>query len=331
MNPHYTVAQVMQQVLLALIPGIAVMLWFFGWGVITNLVLASLFALTFEALMLYMRKRPLQPFLTDYSALLTACLLALALPPYAPWWLIAVGMLFAIVLAKHLYGGLGYNPFNPAMIGYAALLVSFPLEMTLWPSASGGFGVLDLGSTLSKVFGSGLSNWDAYTHATALDSMKIGLNLHQTPSQLMQTEGMGLIGSQGWEWVNLAFLVGGAWMLYKRVITWHIPIAVLLGLTLLATLFWLYSPNHYPNPLFHLLSGATMLGAFFIATDPVTASTTPLGKVIFGLGIGGLAYVIRTWGGYPDAIAFAVIVMNMAVPLLDSYTQPRVYGRKRSL
>lgn len=331
MNPHYTVAQVMQQVLLALIPGIAVMLWFFGWGVLTNLILASLFALTFEALMLYMRKRPLQTFLTDYSALLTACLLALALPPYAPWWLITVGMLFAIVLAKHLYGGLGYNPFNPAMIGYAALLVSFPLEMTLWPSASGGFGVLDLGSTLNKVFGGGLSNWDAYTHATALDSMKIGLNLQQTPNQLMQIAGMGLVGSQGWEWVNLAFLIGGGWMLYKRVITWHIPLTVLLGVTLLATLFWLYSPNHYPNPLFHLFSGATMLGAFFIATDPVTASTTPLGKVIFGLSIGGLVYVIRTWGGYPDAIAFAVIVMNMAVPLLDSYTQPRVYGRKRSL
>ena len=331
MSPNYTVAQVMQHVLLALIPGIAVMLWWFGWGVITNLVLACVFALLFETLMLSLRKRPIPPFLSDYSAVLTACLLALALPPYSPWWLIAVGMLFAIVIAKHLYGGLGYNPFNPAMIGYAALLVSFPLDMTIWPTATGGFGVLDFSTTLLKVSGFGVSNWDAYTHATALDSMKMGLNLHQTPQQLMQGNNVGLIGSQGWEWVNLAYLVGGIWMLYKRVITWHIPVAMLMGLLVLASLFGFSSPTHYPTPLFHLLSGATMLGAFFIATDPVTASTTPLGKLVFGFSIGALVYVIRTWGGYPDAVAFAVIVMNMAVPLIDSYTQPRVYGRKRSL
>ncbi len=331
MNPHYSVAQVMQQVLLALIPAIVVMLWFFGWGVLTNLVITTFFAVVLEALMLQLRKRPLLPFLTDYSAVLTACLLALALPPFAPWWLMAVGMIFAIVIAKHLYGGLGYNPFNPAMIAYAALLVSFPLEMTIWPNAVGGFGSVDLGTTLAKVLGSGVANWDAYTHATALDSVKIGLSLHQSTPQVMQGESVGLLGSQGWEWVNLAYLIGGGWMLYKRVITWHIPVAMLAGLVVLASTFWLLNTNQYPSPLFHLLSGATMLGAFFIATDPVTASTTPVGKLVFGFSIGALVYVIRTWGGYPDAVAFAVLIMNMAVPLIDTYTQPRVYGRKRTL
>jgi electron transport complex protein RnfD len=331
MNPHYSVAQVMQQVLLALIPAIVVMLWFFGWGVLTNLVITTFFAVVLEALMLQLRKRPLLPFLTDYSAVLTACLLALALPPFAPWWLMAVGMIFAIVIAKHLYGGLGYNPFNPAMIAYAALLVSFPLEMTIWPNAVGGFGNVDLGTTLAKVLGSGVANWDAYTHATALDSVKIGLSLHQSTQQVMQGESVGLLGSQGWEWVNLAYLIGGGWMLYKRVITWHIPVAMLAGLVVLASTFWLFNTNQYPSPLFHLLSGATMLGAFFIATDPVTASTTPVGKLVFGFSMGALVYVIRTWGGYPDAVAFAVLIMNMAVPLIDTYTQPRVYGRKRTL
>lgn len=331
MNPHYTVAQVMQWVLLALIPGIAVMCWFFGWGVLTNLIVASLFSLVFEAAMLYLRQRPIQPFLLDYSAVLTAFLLALALPPYAPWWLIAVGIFFAIVIAKHLYGGLGYNPFNPAMIGYAVLLVSFPLEMTIWPTPQHGFGGVDFSTALARVLDLGVSNWDAYTHATALDSMKIGISLHQTPSQLSQTSEHGLVGSFGWEWVNLAYLAGGAWLIYKKVITWHIPAAMLGGLVVLASIFWLYNANQYPTPLFHLLSGATMLGAFFIATDPVTASTTPIGKIVFGFSIGALLYVIRTWGGYPDAVAFAVIVMNMAVPLIDSHTQPRVYGRKRTL
>ncbi|WP_020559286.1 electron transport complex subunit RsxD [Thiofilum flexile] len=331
MNPNYTVAQVMQLVLLALIPGIALMLWFFGWGVLTNLLIACLLAVALESLLLYLRKRPIKPFLSDYSAVLTACLLALALPPYAPWWVIAVGIVMAIIIAKHLYGGLGYNAFNPAMVGYAALLVSFPLEMTVWPVASGGFGVLDFHSTLLQVFGSGFSGWDAYTHATALDSMKTGLSLHQTPSQLLQTQSMGLLGGQGWEWINLAYLIGGGWLLYKRIITWHIPVAMLLGLSLFASLFWLYSPDNYPTPIFHLFSGATMLGAFFIATDPVTASTTPVGKLVFGFSIGALLYIIRTWGGYPDAVAFAVIVMNMAVPLLDTYTQPRIYGQRRGL
>jgi electron transport complex protein RnfD len=321
----------MQQVLLALIPAIVVMLWFFGWGVLTNLVITTFFAVVLEALMLQLRKRPLLPFLTDYSTVLTAFLLALALPPFAPWWLMAVGMIFAIVIAKHLYGGLGYNPFNPAMIAYAALLVSFPLEMTIWPNAVGGFGSVDLGTTLDKVLGSGVANWDAYTHATALDSVKIGLSLHQSTPQVMQGESVGLLGGQGWEWINLAYLIGGGWMLYKRVITWHIPVAMLAGLVVLASTFWLLNTNQYPSPLFHLLSGATMLGAFFIATDPVTASTTPVGKLVFGFSMGALVYVIRTWGGYPDAVAFAVLIMNMAVPLIDTYTQPRVYGRKRTL
>lgn len=344
-SPHFkpalTVSQIMQGVLLALIPGIIVMLWLFGWGVLINIVLCVILALIFEAATLKMRGRPILPYLKDYSAVLTAVLLALALPPLAPFWLLSLGVFFAIIIAKQLYGGLGYNPFNPAMVAYAILIISFPTEMTTyWQSPSilhDSLGTQSLGLLANlqfQLFGTlpdGLSI-DSLTAATPLDTVKTLLGSGSSSISEITAQGntFGWIAGKGIEWVNLAFLVGGVWMIYKRYINWHIPVS-LLGTLFFMSLFFGYvvDPDSHATPFFHLFSGATMLGAFFIATDPITASTTIKGRLIFGAGIGFFIYVIRAWGGYPDAIAFAVLIMNMVVPLLDYYTQPRVYGHQK--
>ncbi len=327
LHTQQDVGQMMAQVIYALIPGTLALLLFFGWGVVTNLLLSLGFALLLEALMLYLRQRPLRPFLSDYSVLVTGWLLAVSLPPYAPWWLIALALLFAVVLAKHLYGGLGYNPFNPAMVGYAAVLVSYPLEMTQWPTPElAGFAHIGWEQTLQQVFAGGTSGWDAVTQATPLDSIKAQLRLGHSVSDIMNTAAFGWLAGHGWEMVSLAWLLGGLWLLYQRIISWHIPLGLLGALGSMALIFWLIDGQTHASPVFHLFSGAAMLGAFFIATDPVSASTTPLGKLLYAAGIGCITYIIRAWGGYPDAIAFAVLIMNMAVPLLDYYTQPRVYG-----
>jgi electron transport complex protein RnfD len=278
--------------------------------------------------MLKLRSRAVTHTLLDGSALVTGLLLALALPPLAPWWIPVIGSLFAIIIAKQLYGGLGYNPFNPAMVGYVVLLISFPLEMTLWPAAGN---YPDLASTFSLFFTGSLPNAasiDAVTMATPLDTLRTRLGLGDTLTELRSGALFGLAGGVGWEWVNLGFLAGGLFMLKLRVIQWRIPASMLAGLALTALVFHLYDPDTYASPLFHLFSGAAMLGAFFIATDPVSASTTPRGRLWFGFGIGILTWVIRTWGGYPDGVAFAVLLMNLAAPTIDFYTRPRVYGQR---
>lgn len=322
------VTLVMAQLLLALIPAIIALVYFFGSGVLINIVLAVTVALVAEALMLKLRDRPIKPFLTDGSAIVTAVLLAIALPPLSPWWLTTIGIVFAIVFAKHLYGGLGYNPFNPAMIAYVLLLISFPLEMTSWlPSISLSETPLDFTSTLQIIFQGHVSTTvDSLSGATPLDAMKTEIGLLHVPSQIIQQPLFGHFGGKGWEWINIWIAVGGLVLLYRRVITWHIPVAMLSGLLAISLITWLIAPEATASPLFHLLSGGTMLGAFFIATDPVTAATTVKGRLVFGAGVGLLTYIIRVWGGYPDGIAFAVILMNMLVPLIDYYTQPKVYG-----
>ena len=338
-SPHLpvqgSVSRVMQRVIIALVPGIIAYLAFFGWGVLINLVLAIAAALAAEALMLRLRHRPLRPFLGDGSAVVTGMLLALALPPLTPWWLIVLGTGFAIVIAKHLYGGLGYNPFNPAMAGYAMLLVSFPREMTAWlPPAMPGLEMLSLAEHLRYAFFDALPadlNYDAITMATPLDTLKTQLGLNLTVSETVAERGMlfGTLGGHGWEWVNAMYLLGGVYLLYTRTVAWQIPAAFLGSLFVLSSLFFLADPDTHAAPMFHLFTGATMLGAFFIASDPITASTTPRGRLIFAAGIGALVFIIRSWGGYPDGVAFAVLLMNMAVPTIDHYTQPRVYGHSR--
>ena len=322
-SPHLpvrpTVAGLMRRVLIAMIPGTAATVICFGIGVLVNLLVALLAALATEAVLLRLRQRPLQPFITDWTAVLTAALFALALPPLAPWWLTALGAAIAIALGKQLYGGLGQNPFNPAMVGYVVVLISFPTELTYWTPQPVG-----IGASLQAQFGAAdRALLDGLTGATPLDALRSGL----AQAQLVNEAIGGLAGRWGWAWINGGFLLGGLWLVVKRDISWRIPLAVLAGMGLTALLFWLIDSDRYASPWFHWSSGAAMLGAFFIATDPVSGATTPRGKLIFGAGIGVLVYVIRSWGGYPDGMAFAVLLMNLTVPLLDAHTQPRVYGR----
>ena len=322
----------MVHLLLALSPAIAALTVFFGPGVLINIGLACIVAILSEAAMLKLRGKPLKPFLTDGSAIVTAVLLAIALPPLSPWWLTAIGIVFAIVFAKHLYGGLGYNPFNPAMVAYVLLLISFPVEMTRW------LPVVDL-SNIDITFATALQiifteqspyqiAVDSLSGATPLDIMKTQIGLAQTPELIQQNSAFGPLAGQGWQWVNIWFAIGGLFLLYRKVINWHIPFAMLFALTFISLITWLISPETTASPLFHLLSGGTMIGAFFIATDPVSAATTLKGRLIYGAGIGLLTYIIRVWGGYPDGIAFAVLLMNMLVPLIDDLTRSDVYGTK---
>ena len=323
-----SVQRVMFKVLLALLPGIAAYVWLFGPAILVHLGLATVTALVGEALMLKVRRRPLGMFLTDLSAVVTAWLIALTFPPLAPWWLTVTATLFAVVIAKQLYGGLGQNPFNPAMIAYAISIVSFPALMSQWPGTDGHFS-----SQLQVIFGLA-PRLDGLTSATPLDALKTALMLagdsHSTTVASIQANPkiFGLVGGLGWEWIAMAYLMGGLWLIQQRIITWHMPTAFVAGLTIIAAPLWLWHPDTYASPLFHLMSGGAMLGAFFIVTDPVTGATTPRGKLIFAAGIGLLAYLIRVFGGYPDGVAFAVLLFNIGVPLIDMYTQPPVFGMK---
>lgn len=328
---------VMRLVALATIPGLIALSYFFGPGTLINVIMAGAAAMACEALVLKLRNRPIAFYLQDYSALVTGVLLGLALPPYCPWWIIAVGVFTAIVIAKHLYGGMGYNPFNPAMVGYVVLLISFPIEMTQWADPrtvlAEGQSLIGPFTALAHIwFGSGVdgSLLDGYTGATPLDIFK--QNSSFLVEHLYSSEAIFATGhwaGAGWEWANLGFLLGGCFLLYKRVFTWHAPVSMLVALSITSLVFYDGgSSTSGGSPLFHLLSGATMLGAFFIVTDPVTSAVSTKGRIIYGACIGVLIYVIRTWGNYPDAVAFAVLLMNFAAPFIDYYTLPRTYGHQ---
>lgn len=324
-------AHIMLWVIGATLPGLLALTYFFGWGTLINLVLASTVALSCEAAVLRLRQRPIGFFLRDYSALLTAVLIGIALPPFAPYWVTVVATAFAILFGKHLYGGLGNNPFNPAMLGYALVLVSFPVQMTtLWAQAvtASGQELLGFADTLRVIFGGQINLIDGLSGATALDTYKTLIQSGTAQTVLANPTFNGWLNG-GWAWINLAFLLGGVLLLAKRIITWHIPVSMLVSLSL-CSLFLGWDADMYVPLSLHLMSGATMLGAFFIATDPVSAATTRTGKLIYGAGIGILLYVIRTWGAYPDAVAFAVLLMNFAAPLIDAYTQPRSYGHDKA-
>lgn len=328
-GPTHT-ATIMQWVLIATIPGVTTLTWFFGWGTIVNIAFACVIALAGEALVLKWRHKTVGFYLRDCSALVTAVLLGIALPPLSPWWLILIGTLSAVVVAKQLYGGLGYNPFNPAMVGYVVLLIAFPLEMSTWLAPRGSVDSSQLPNLLDAIMALWTSydshRIDAITMATPLDLLKHNNRL-LIEDLWVQNSQFGRWGGTGWEWVNLAFLAGGLWLLYKRVFTWHAPVCMLLTLTILSAFFYDGgSSTSAGSPLFHLLSGATMLGAFFIITDPISSAVSNKGRMIYGALIGVLLYVIRVWGNYPDAMAFAVLLMNFSAPFIDHYTQPRVYG-----
>ncbi|AWS51710.1 MULTISPECIES: electron transport complex subunit RsxD [Providencia] len=328
---------VMLWVLLAAIPGIAAQVYFFGVGTLYQIILAMLTAVITEAVSIRLRKQPVVPVLKDNSAIVTALLLAISLPPLSPWWLIVLGTFFAITIAKQCYGGLGQNPFNPAMVGYVVLLISFPVHMTNWlpphelqnmsVSALDSLSIILSGHTPTGITLEQLrTGIDGMSQATPLDSFKTGLLTHSISEVLQQPILQGSLAGIGWQWVNIGYLVGGLFLLQRRIISWHIPVSFLGTLAILAIVSHLIDDSQHASPWVHLLSGATMLGAFFIATDPVTASTTPKGRIIFGVIIGFLVWVIRVYGGYPDAVAFAVLLANITVPLIDYYTQPRAYG-----
>jgi electron transport complex protein RnfD len=309
-----TVNRVMLQVLLALLPVLAVMYWLFGFSILIQLILACTTTLLAETGILYLRKRPIKIHLYDLSASITAVLLTLAIPSIAPWWIIVYGSLFAIIIGKHLYGGLGYNPFNPAMAAYVFLLISFPLPMTTWQTP---FNPLSYADAFNIIFTTQQA-FDGLSSATLLDYSKTQLSLGNT----LPSQGINM-GTNALIWVPIAYLLGGLWLLHRKIISWHIPVAVLLGLSLPASIMYVIDATHFSSPLVHLLSGASLCGAFFIATDPVSAATSNKGRLIYGLLIGCLIYIIRTWAAYPDAIAFAVLLANLSVPAIDHYLRPK--------
>ncbi len=332
-----TTSKFMFSVIVAMVPAIFVATFFFGWGVLTNIFIACISGLVFETIALKLRKHALKKYLSDGSVLVTATLLGIAIPQLAPWWLIVVGMFMAVVIAKHLYGGLGYNPFNPAAVGYVVLLISFPKEMSQWitPEWMGQFQPdhLSFIDTLNAVFCNKFpdaGSIDLLTHASPIDFIKGQLKLGTSISDIHTKYSMwGSLFGKGWEWVNFSLLLGGIYMIYKRVITWHIPAGMLGTILLMSAIVWSINPEQAMNPLMHIFSGGIMLGAFFIATDPVTTATSNLGKLIFGIGAGAITFTIRTWGGYPDGIAFAILLMNLSAAYIDNYTVPKVYGYQK--
>jgi electron transport complex protein RnfD len=328
---HSTVSRVMLQVICALLPAIAAHVWFFGPGILAQIILAISFALAFEAIMLTIRKKPLRLFLGDLSAILTAILFALCIPPLAPWWIALIGMLFAIVVAKHLYGGLGHNMFNPAMVAYIVVLISFPQAMTAWlPPSSIAPHDLGLSEVLATIFSGqppGTMSWDTITEATPLDAIRTSLASGKMVSEARQLPVFGDYGGLGWEWIANWYALGGLWLLWRRIIGWQVPAAMIGSVLFLGLVAYLADPGSNPMPLDHVFSGALMIGAFFIATDPVSGCASNRGRLIFGAGVGVITLVIRRWGGYPDGVAFAVLLMNMAAPLIDRYTRPRIFGR----
>ena len=330
--------KVMLLVCLALIPGATIQTYFFGFGVLINILLCALFALSAEYLFLKLRTRKVENILADNSALLTGLLLAVALPPTLPFWMTFIGVWFAVIFGKQLYGGLGYNPFNPAMVGYVLLLISFPVEMTAWlPSRELSPQLPSFIDTLQLIFiaetssGATVESFrqlaDGFTMATPLDYVKTEATLGHMTTEIFADPRFEA-NLSGWAWVNLGYLIGGIYLLFNKIIRVHIPLSFLAGIFVTSLVLHLWDAQLFSPPWFHLASGATMLGAFFIATDPVTASTTPKGRIIYGLMIGFLIVIIRSFGGYPEAVAFSVLLLNLAVPTIDHYTKPLIYGHQ---
>ncbi len=333
--PHWlgnnSIPLMMRRVILALLPACVCMGFYFGWGFILNLLFLCASCLAIEAAALVLRGRDVKTYLGDGSALVTAVLIALALPPLMPWWISLTAAIFAIGLAKHAYGGLGYNPFNPAMVGYVAALIAFPQYLAAWPA----LGAESQWLSLQQVWQCFL--WgtqpaltaDAFSGATPLDSIKMQLGQMLTMSEITSQDTFGWLAGRGWEWINLSAAAGGLWLLRKTVISWHVPASMLATMALLYFAFYALEPATSPGPITGLLSGGTLIAAFFIATDPVSGAASNTGRIVFGIGTGLLCFALRRWGAYPDGIAFAILLMNMSVPLIDRFTIPRVYGHRK--
>ncbi len=320
-SPHVhsdkTSKKLMYNVLIALIPAFLVSLYVFGIGALIVTAVAVISCVLFEYLIQkYLLKANVT--INDGSALITGILLAFNLPSNLPIWMIIVGSLVAIGIAKMSFGGLGFNIFNPALVGRVFLLISFPVQMTSWPTA------LENQTNIT----------DAVTGATPLGIIKEGLQFGESMTELSSKIPsnldifLGLTGGSLGEMSIIALLIGGLFLIFKKVITWHIPVTMLFTITLITGIFWMINPEQYANPLIHLLSGGAILGAFFMATDLVTSPMTKKGMVIFAIGIGLITVVIRLFGAYPEGVSFAIIIMNAFVPLINKYFKPRRFGSK---
>jgi len=331
----------MGTVIVALIPITLFSVYLFGWPALFLIAVTLAAGLATEAAALRLMGRPVRLHLFDGSAAVTCLLLALSLPASAPWWIGVLGAVFAIGVGKQLYGGLGANPFNPAMISRVMLLISFPKELSTWPSVAPLFSgnALSFGEGLRVTFlgdKTPLLGADATSAATPLGHLKTELTLNHTVEEVL-AEGyhhgqalLGMFSGSAGETSALLVLLGGVYMWWRGVINWRIPGAMIGTAALLALIFNVYDPDAFPGPVFHVLNGSLLFGAFFFATDMVTSPTTPRGQILFGAGCGALTYIIRTWGGYPEGVSFAIVLMNACVPLIDHYTRPRVFGKERA-
>ncbi|WP_116134591.1 RnfABCDGE type electron transport complex subunit D [Tropicimonas sp. IMCC34043] len=339
-GPHahsmFSVTQTMAMVAVCLAPATGLGFYQFGWPAILLFLVTIFSAVAFEAVCLIVAQRPVARFLLDGSAVLTGWILAMTLPPWAPWWVGTVGAFIAIVIGKQVYGGIGQNMFNPAMVARAMLLISLPVQMTVWvlPDPLGAAGAPDLWQSLAITFGGG-GDVDAVSSASTLGFVSAqlggGLPLDQIMAQTFSIRDLfygHVPGSLG-ETSAALILAGGCLLIAMRIITWHIPVAVLGAAAALSGALHWADPASFPSPLWHLTSGALMLCAFFIATDYVTSPVSARGQLIYGAGTGALIVIIRTWGSFPEGAAFAVLLMNACTPLIDTYTRPRIFGRDR--
>ena len=344
-SPHAhggdSIRMTMLTVIIALIPATLFSVYLFGWLALFLILLCIVSCLISEAVCLKMMDRPVATLL-DNSAALTGLLLALTLPAATPWWMAILGSVAAIVLGKQVYGGLGYNVFNPALAARVILLISFPLSMTSWlvPMHTGdaAFNLYDFSASLTLFFfgTDGLKlGLDAITMASPLGHVKTEWTLGVPAVDALSSYGYSYLdaflgfeaGSIG-ETSALALLIGGIFLLARHTITWHIPFSYIGTVMLLAAIFNMIDPGQFTTATFHLFAGGLILCAFFMATDPVSSPVTPVGQIVFGVGCGILTWCIRTFGGFPEGAMFAVLLMNCAVPLIDHYCRPRVYGYK---
>ncbi len=320
-SPHVhserTAAKLMYDVVIALVPAFLVSIYVFGINALIATAAAVVSCMLFEYLIQrYLLKTNVT--ITDGSALITGILLAFNLPAGIPVWMIVIGSFIAIGVAKLSFGGLGFNIFNPALVGRVFLLVSFPVEMTLWPTA------VENNTTIV----------DAVTGATTLglikDGVKFGQTMTEINAQIPSSMDMflGITGGSIGEMSAIALIIGGLYLIIRKVISWHIPFTVLATIVVMTGIFWWIDPEHYANPVIHLLSGGAILGAFYMATDLVTSPVTKKGMVIFALGIGVITVVIRLFGSYPEGVSFAILIMNAFVPLINTYFKPRRFGSR---
>jgi electron transport complex protein RnfD len=321
-SPHIfgkeTTRKLMFGVVLALIPSLMASLYFFGWGALIVTITSVSSCVAFEYLIQkFILRKPVS--VTDGSAVVTGLLLAFNLPSNLPPFIIITGALVSIGIAKMTFGGLGNNPFNPALVGRVFLLISFPVQMTTWPVPTG----------FSNSF------TDAVTGATPLGIMKEGLKNGETVSNLMDQIPShlqmfyGRMGGSMGEVAAIALLIGFAWLLYKKIISWHIPVSVIGSISIFTFILWTINPEKNADPIFHLLTGGVLLGAIFMATDYVTSPMSKRAMIIYGIGIGIITVIIRLYGAYPEGVSFAILIMNAFVPLMNTYIKPKKSGREK--